>query len=64
MSKFIVKVKKPISSKKTKRAELEAEGKRWVDFVIDIETWERFKKSCGETKPSAALIALIKDSLT
>lgn len=64
--KFLLKKKgptppKPNSAKTLKRKELEALGKRWVDFVIDTNTWESFKASvCGEEKPSVILIRMIE----
>jgi hypothetical protein len=63
MPKFVVKAKKKVSKGKAKRAALEAEGKRWVDFVISIDSWEMFKAYCGEEKPSVVLIGMIEKAI-
>jgi hypothetical protein len=70
MTKIIIRKKqgptppKPDSNNTIKKKQLNEEGKRWVDFVIKIETWEKFKiLICKKEKPSAVLINLIEDAI-
>ena len=51
---------KPDSNSSRKKAQLTSEGRRFIDFVISIELWDRFKLACCDgRKPSEILIELI-----
>ena len=72
--KFIVKTKpeylsqlllndKPESKGQKKKAQLAAEGKRWVDFVVPIDTWSMFVAYCEPEKPGDVLNSMIETAV-
>ena len=67
MSRYLLKKshpsEKPESKRHHKKKALAAEGKRWVDFVVPIATWELFvEKRCTTEKPNDVINKMIQEA--